>query len=82
MSVAQSLFSSMIACWTKKAAFIFYFMIWADFIEALPFFLEAFLDGIGLRTAIPFIIPPYSMAALTVMYCSFFATWKACFNKE
>jgi hypothetical protein len=22
------------------------------------------------------------MAALTVMYCSFFATWKACFNKE
>jgi hypothetical protein len=57
-------------------------MIWAVFIVAVPFFLEAFLDSIGLRTAIPFIIPPYSMAALTVMYCSFFATWKACFNKE
>jgi hypothetical protein len=82
MSVAQALFSSWIACWTNKAAFIFYLMIWAAFIVAVPFFLEAFLDGIGLRAAIPFIIPPYSMAALTVMYCSFFATWKACFNKE
>jgi hypothetical protein len=57
-------------------------MIWAVLIVAVPFFLEALLDSIGLRAAIPFIIPPYSMAALTVMYCSFFATWKACFNKE
>ncbi len=82
MSVAQALFSSWVACWTNKAAFIFYLMIWAVLIVAVPFFLEALLDSIGLRAAIPFIIPPYSMAALTVMYCSFFATWKACFNKE
>jgi hypothetical protein len=82
MSVAQALFSSWIACWSNRAAFIFYLLIWAVFIVAVPFFMEAFLDGIGLRVAIPFIIPPYSMAALTVMYCSFFATWKACFNKE
>jgi len=36
----------------------------------------------GMRVAIPFIIPPYSMAALTVLYCSFFATWKACFDPD
>lgn len=82
MSVAQALFSSWIACWTNRAAFIFYLLIWAILIVAVPFFFEAFLDGIGLRVAIPFIIPPYSMAALTVMYCSFFATWKACFSKD
>lgn len=82
MSVPQALFSSWVACWTNKAAFIFYLMIWAVLIVAVPFILEAFLDGIGLRAAIPFMIPPYSMTALTVMYCSFFATWKACFNKE
>ncbi|MEO0047798.1 MAG: hypothetical protein RLZZ410_757 [Pseudomonadota bacterium] len=82
MSVAQALFSSWIACWTNRGAFIFYLLIWAAFIVAVPFFIEAFLDGVGLRVAIPFIIPPYSMAALTVMYCSFFATWKACFTKE
>jgi hypothetical protein len=82
MSVAQALFSSWIACWSNRGAFIFYLLIWAVFIVAVPFFIEAFLNGIGLRVAIPFIIPPYSMAALTVMYCSFFATWKACFTKE
>ena len=82
MSVAQALFSSWIACWTNRAAFIFYLLIWAILIVAVPFFFEAFLDGIGLRVAIPFIIPPYSMAALTGMYCSFCATWKACFSKD
>ena len=50
--------------------------------EDVTKFIEAFLDGVGLRVAIPFIIPPYSMAALTVMYCSFFATWKACFTDD
>lgn len=81
MSVAKSLFSSWIACWTNKAAFVYYLIIWAILLIAVPFFLEAILDSLNLRIAIPFLIPPYSMAALTVMYCSFFATWKACFNR-
>lgn len=80
MSVGQALFSSWIACWTNKAAFIYYLAIWGIVIVAVPFFIEAMLDSFGARAAIPFVIPPYSMAALTVMYCSFFATWKACFN--
>jgi len=82
MSVGQALFSSWIACWTNKAAFSYYLTIWGIFVVAIPFFIEAILDSFGVRAAIPFLIPPYSMAALTVMYCSFFATWKACFNKD
>ncbi len=82
MSVGQALFSSWIACWTNKAAFIYYLAIWGTVVVAAPFFIEAVLDSLGARAAIPFLIPPYSMAALTVMYCSFFATWKACFNKD
>ena len=82
MSVGQALFSSWIACWTNKAAFSYYLAIWGVFVVAIPFFIEAILDSFGARAAIPFLIPPYSMAALTVMYCSFFATWKACFNKD
>ena len=82
MSVGQALFSSWIACWTNKAAFIYYLAIWGIIVVAAPFFMEAILDSFGARVAIPFLIPPYSMAALTVMYCSFFATWKACFNKD
>jgi hypothetical protein len=82
MSVGQALFSSWVACWTNKAAFIYYLAIWGIIVVAAPFFMEAILDSFGARAAIPFLIPPYSMAALTVMYCSFFATWKACFNKD
>jgi hypothetical protein len=82
MSVGQALFSSWMACWTNRAAFIVYLIIWSCLIIAVPFFAEAILDGLQLRAAIPFIIPPYSMGALTVLYCSFFATWKACFSSQ
>ena len=81
MSVGQALFSSWIACWNNRSAFSFYLIIWAVLIIGVPFALEALLDGLGIRAAIPFIIPPYSMVTLTVMYCSFFATWKACFEE-
>jgi hypothetical protein len=35
-----------------------------------------------LGQAASFIIAPISMAGLTVMYCSFYATWKACFTED
>lgn len=81
MSVGQALFSSWMACWNNRTAFILYLIIWALLIIGVPFSLEAVLDSFGIRAAIPFLIPPYSMVALTVMYCSFFATWKACFEE-
>jgi hypothetical protein len=82
MSVGQALFSSWIACWRNKAAFVYYIIIWGILIVAIPFFMEALLDSLDARAVIPFLIPPYSMAVVTVMYCSFFATWKACFKTD
>lgn len=80
MSVAKALFSSWMACWMNRAVFAVYLLIWGIAVIAVPFFLEALLDSLSLRAAIPFVIPPYSMGMLTIMYCSFYATWKACFS--
>ena len=82
MSVPQALFSSCIACWTNRGAFFLYIAAWSVFLIALPLGIGAALDALDLGQAASFIIAPLSMAGLTVMHCSFFATWKACFSDD
>ena len=82
MSVAQALFSSCLACWANRAAFFLYLSIWSVILIAIPLTVGMIFDAIDLGQAASFIIAPLSMAGLTVMHCSFYATWKACFTEE
>ncbi|MBU3608509.1 BPSS1780 family membrane protein [Polynucleobacter nymphae] len=81
MPVAQALFSSFLACWANKAAFFLYLAIWSVFLIAIPLMLGMLFDAIDLGQAASFIIAPISMGGLTLMHCSFYATWKACFTE-
>jgi len=80
MSVPQALFSSALACWSNKAAFFLYLSIWSAILIAIPLTIGMIFDAINLGQVASFIIAPISMAGLTVMHCSFYATWKACFT--
>jgi hypothetical protein len=82
MSVAQALFSSCLACWTNKGAFFFYLSIWSVILIAIPLTVGIVFDAMDFGQAASFIIAPISMAGLTVMHCSFYATWKACFTED
>ena len=81
MSVPQALFSSCLACWANKAAFFLYLSIWSAILIAIPLTVGMIFDAMNLGQAASFIIAPISMAGLTVMHCSFYATWKACFTE-
>ena len=82
MSVPQALFSSCLACWTNKAAFFLYLSIWGAILIAIPLTVGMIFDALDLGQAASFIIAPISMAGLTIMHCSFYATWKACFTED
>lgn len=82
MSVAQAVFSSAVACWTNRGAFFLYLVIWGAILIAIPLTIGSIFDALDLGQAASFIIAPISMAGLTVMHCSFFATWKACFAEK
>ena len=81
MSVPQALFSSCLACWANKAAFFLYLSIWSAILIAIPLTVGMIFDALNLGQAASFVIAPISMAGLTVMHCSFYATWKACFTE-
>lgn len=82
MPVAQALFSSFIACWTNRGAFLLYVAIWSIVLVAIPLAISAGLSAVDLDQAASFIVAPISMLGLTVMHCSFYATWKACFLED
>jgi hypothetical protein len=82
MSVAQALFSSCLACWTNRGAFFLYLAIWGAILVAIPLTIGMIFDAINLGQVATYIVAPISMAGLTIMYCSFFATWKACFTDD
>jgi hypothetical protein len=82
MSVPQALFSSALACWVNRGAFFLYIAIWGAILIAIPLTIGFIFDALDLGQAASFIIAPLSMAGLTVMHCSFFATWKACFAEK
>ena len=82
MPVAQALFSSAIVCWANRGAFFLYVAIWGAILIAIPLTIGSIFDALDLGQAASFIIAPISMAGLTVMHCSFFATWKACFAEK
>ena len=82
MSVPQALFSSCLACWSNKAAFFLYLSIWSVILIAIPLTVGMIFDALGLGQAASFVIAPISMAGLTIMHCSFYATWKACFTED
>ena len=82
MSVPQALFSSWLACWTNKASFFFYLAIWSSVLIAIPLTIGMLFDALDFEQAASFIVAPISMAGLTIMHCSFYATWKACFVED
>ena len=82
MSVSQALFSSWLACWTNKAAFFFYLSIWSVVLIAIPLTIGILFDALDFGQAASFLVAPISMAGLTLMHCSFYATWKACFTED
>jgi hypothetical protein len=82
MPVSQALFSSAIACWANRGAFFLYLAIWGAVLIAIPLTIGSILDLLGIAQAASFIVAPLSIAGLTVMHCSFFATWKACFAEK
>ncbi|MCY0856076.1 BPSS1780 family membrane protein [Cupriavidus sp. D39] len=76
----KALFFSWTACWRNRGAFLAYGVVFAVLLVAVPFFLEALFGALGAEAVLSFLVTPYSLLMLAIMYCSFYATYRGCFN--
>ncbi|AOY93240.1 hypothetical protein BKK79_16595 [Cupriavidus sp. USMAA2-4] len=76
----KAMFFSWTACWRNRGAFFTYALLFAVLMVAIPFFLEAVFSAFGAETVLSFLVTPYSLLMLAILYCSFYATYRGCFN--
>lgn len=76
----KALFFSWTACWRNRGAFFTYAVLFALLMVAIPFFLEALFALFGAQAVLSFLVTPYSLLMLAILYCSFYATYRGCFN--
>lgn len=76
----KALFFSWTACWRNRGAFFTYAVLFALLMVAVPLFLETVFAAFGGETVLSFLVTPYSLLILAILYCSFYATYRGCFN--
>lgn len=79
LPINKAMFGSLMAFWLNKGAFFVYFSTWAIILIAVPIFLGASFEALGMKEYASYLVTPISLTAMTILYCSFYATWKGCF---
>ncbi|MGN8554391.1 UNVERIFIED_CONTAM: hypothetical protein OHV15_17585, partial [Microbacterium sp. SLM126] len=55
-------------------------LLFAVLLVAVPLFLDTVFAALGAQAVLSFLVTPYSLLMLAVLYCSFYATYRGCFN--
>jgi hypothetical protein len=78
-SIRKAIFGSWLGFWFNKGPFAVYLVTWAIVLTAVPLFVGGIFESLGIKQYASYLITPFSMLAITVFYCSFYAIWKGCF---
>lgn len=78
-SIRKAIFGSWLGFWFNKGPFTVYLCTWAIILTAVPIFVGGIFESLGIKQYASYLITPFSMLAITVFYCSFYAIWKGCF---
>lgn len=78
----KALFFSWIVCWRNKTAFIVYGLLWLVFTMAISLVVTLILQLAGAGAMGLFILMPLSAIITAVLYCSFYATYRGCFETD
>jgi hypothetical protein len=79
---AKALFFSVVACWRNRWAFTVYGLLWFALSLAVSGTLAMVLAGLGLGDSGLAIALPISLIPSTMLYCSFYATYRGCFGVQ
>ncbi len=78
--VGQSLFSSTLACWRNRMAFLIYGLVWSLAIVLFGVFCGGLLALLGLPQLVRFAAVPAGLMFATAFYVSLLYTYQGCFG--
>jgi len=79
---AKALFFSIVSCWRNRGAFVVYGLLWFGVALGSSFGLSLLLQALGAGAYVLTIMMPVTIIIVTMMYCSFYATYRGCFGVQ
>ncbi|HEV3105395.1 MAG TPA: BPSS1780 family membrane protein [Trinickia sp.] len=75
----KAMFFSLVSCWRNRGAFIVYAALWFVTTMIISFGVSIAMDAIGARAYAYTVLFPATITLMTMLYCSFYATYRGCF---
>jgi hypothetical protein len=79
---AKAMFFSIVSCWRNRGAFIVYAVLWFASAIAISLGLSALMQALGATDYLLAVLMPASIILTTMLYCSFYATYRGCFGVQ
>jgi hypothetical protein len=76
----KAMFFSVVSCWRNRGAFIVYGALWFAVAITVSLGLSALLQAFGAGDLAMLVLMPCSIIVTTMLYCSFYATYRGCFG--
>lgn len=76
----KAMFFSLVTCWRNRGAFIVYGVLWLATAIVVSTGLSLLMDAIGAREYAFTVLFPASITLTTMLYCSFYATYRGCYG--
>ena len=80
--VAKALFSSTLACWRNRSAFLVYGLAWALTIVLFGVVAGSIFALLGAPQMVPLAAIPAGLMFSTAFYVSLFFTYRGCFGDD
>jgi hypothetical protein len=79
---AKAMFFSVVSCWRNRGAFIVYAALWFASAITVSLGLSALMQALGAADYALAVLMPASIILTTMLYCSFYATYRGCFGMQ
>ncbi len=78
----KAMFFSVVSCWRNRGAFIVYAALWFATMTLTSIVVSLVMDALGAGAFVVVALFPVTIMLTTMLYCSFYATYRGCFGAE
>ena len=82
VSPVKAMFFSIVSCWRNRGAFIVFGALWFAVATTVSFGLTALMQALGAGDFAVAALMPATIIVTTMLYCSFYATYRGCFGVQ
>ncbi|RQS16187.1 hypothetical protein DIE07_01475 [Burkholderia sp. Bp9002] len=79
---AKAMFFSVVSCWRNRGAFTIYGLLWIGVALGTSLVLSLVLQALGAGAYALTLMMPVTIIIVTMLYCSFYATYRGCFGVQ